>query len=117
MPTETRILPAAGTEFGTEAINEVIGEVQPLLQKHWAEIAHHKDIELEVDWDQYRTMEDADMLRVFTARRGPNRALVGLQRVLPGEQSPLQGVLSGEAGRSIHRPRESRLRSQVHRVV
>lgn len=43
----------------------------PLLEKHWEEIALNKDkIKLNPDWDAYSDLEDADVLRVFTARDG-----------------------------------------------
>lgn len=39
-----------------------------MLQKHWGEIAHFSDIELNVDWATYFKMQDGGMLRMFTAR-------------------------------------------------
>jgi GNAT superfamily N-acetyltransferase len=54
--------------FQREIAHEVIAEIAPLLARHWEEIAHFKDIPLNPDFDAYRRMEDAGLLRVFTAR-------------------------------------------------
>lgn len=43
-------------------------ELAPLLQKHYEEIAHFKDIVLDPDWDQYDKLEQVGALRVYTAR-------------------------------------------------
>ena len=41
----------------------------PLLERHWEEIALHKDkIKLNPDWDAYADLEDAGVLKIFTAR-------------------------------------------------
>lgn len=41
----------------------------PLLEKHWEEIALNKDkIKLNPDWDTYADLEDAGILKIFTAR-------------------------------------------------
>jgi GNAT superfamily N-acetyltransferase len=45
------------------------GDAIPLLEKHWQEIALNKDkIKLNPDWDAYADLEDAGVLRIFTAR-------------------------------------------------
>jgi GNAT superfamily N-acetyltransferase len=52
--------------FQRESVSEVVAEeVAPLLSAHWREIAHYQDIELDPDWEFYRT---APFLRLFTAR-------------------------------------------------
>ncbi len=43
-------------------------EVMPLLEKHYHEIAHYKDIELEPDVEQYLRLEEMGALRCFIAR-------------------------------------------------
>lgn len=41
----------------------------PLLEKHWEEVALNKDkIKLNPDWDAYADLEDAGVLKIFTAR-------------------------------------------------
>jgi len=44
-------------------------DARPLLEKHWEEIALNKDtIKLNPDWDAYAELEDAGVLKIFTAR-------------------------------------------------
>lgn len=51
-------------------------EAEPLLARHWEEIALHRDlIPLAPDWDAYAELEAAGVLRIFTARCA--EALVG----------------------------------------
>lgn len=54
---------------------ELFEEAFPLLSLHWREIAHYDDIALNPDVERYLGLEQADVLRVFTARAGG--ALVG----------------------------------------
>ncbi len=54
--------------FAEEKIKDCIGEAAPLLDKHWAEIAHYKDINLNPDYEQYFKANDAGFLKCFTAR-------------------------------------------------
>lgn len=60
-------------ELATPALCE---ELLPLLEAHYQEIAHFKDIKLEPDFEQYIRVEEAGSLRVFTARDEDN-ALFG----------------------------------------
>lgn len=55
---------------------ELFTELFPLLEKHWAEVAHFKDIELEPDFDAYLTIDKQGAMRIFTARDDQQR-LVG----------------------------------------
>lgn len=61
--------------FQKESVAQVIGEIEPLLHKHWHEIAHYKDIPLNPDWSRYIQVEEAGALRVFTVRK--NEKLIG----------------------------------------
>lgn len=54
--------------FATESFEAIFTEGSQLLANHWVEIAHYKDIPLDIDVERYRAMEAAGMLRVFTAR-------------------------------------------------
>jgi GNAT superfamily N-acetyltransferase len=48
-------------------------DARPLLEKHWEEIALNKDtIKLNPDWDAYADLEDAGILKIFTARSDGN---------------------------------------------
>lgn len=64
------------TTFQRERAHDVYCEMEPLLRKHWEEIAHYADIKLNPDTAFYTAMEDAGALRVFTAR-DDFRKLVG----------------------------------------
>jgi GNAT superfamily N-acetyltransferase len=50
-------------------------ELEPLIRKHYEEIAHFRDIALNPDWARYLAMEAAGGLRIVTARTGI--ALIG----------------------------------------
>lgn len=67
--------PLPRVTYGVETIAEVIAEIIPLLDAHWDEIAHFRDIPLSPDWARYRMAENARALRIFTARA--DGALVG----------------------------------------
>ena len=61
--------------FQREAFVDFFDEAIPLLRLHYAEIAHFKDIPLDVDVERYLQIERAGMLRIYTARLDGN--LVG----------------------------------------
>lgn len=54
--------------FQTESLNQARPEGEPLLRRHWQEIAHYQDIVYEPRWDMYQMLEGAGALRIFTAR-------------------------------------------------
>jgi GNAT superfamily N-acetyltransferase len=54
--------------FQRETVAKVIDEIKPLLEKHWEEIAHFKDIALDPEYETYHKAEAADRIRVFTVR-------------------------------------------------
>ncbi len=54
--------------FARESLSQVRGEVGPLLEAHWTEIAHYTDIALNPDWEFYELMDGDGRLRIFTAR-------------------------------------------------
>lgn len=63
-------------DYQVESVVACKEEVQELLEQHWEEIALNKDvIKLNPDWDQYKAMERAHMLKAFGAR--DNGKLVG----------------------------------------
>jgi GNAT superfamily N-acetyltransferase len=55
-------------KYSRELFGDVIDEVMPLLEAHWREISANLDIPLDVDKAGYLALENAGMLRVFTAR-------------------------------------------------
>jgi GNAT superfamily N-acetyltransferase len=52
----------------TERVSELWDEMYPLLEAHWEEIAHYKDIPLEPDVTAYAALEEAGALRCYTVR-------------------------------------------------
>lgn len=64
-------------KFQRETAAVTIPEMQPLLEKHWEEIAHFKDIPLEPDFELYKQLDMAGILRVFTARDEADNKMVG----------------------------------------
>jgi hypothetical protein len=61
--------------FARESSDTVINEIAPLLEAHWAEIAHYPDIPVNVNYDAYFKFESLNALRIYTVRVG--LALVG----------------------------------------
>ena len=56
-------------KYQQESLVTVKEDARPLLEKHWEEIALNKDkIKLNPDWDIYADLEDAGVLKIFTAR-------------------------------------------------
>lgn len=56
--------------FAVEGFEDCWPEAQPLLARHYREIATHQDIPLDVDVDAYRGLEQAGRLCIVTARDG-----------------------------------------------
>lgn len=56
--------------YKTEVLDECLEEMKPLLEKHWEEIALHKDkIELNPDYESYYDIEETGSLHIVTARK------------------------------------------------
>lgn len=54
--------------FARESMSQVMGEIRPLLEAHWQEIAQFPDIPLDPDYEQYARAEAAGQLRIYSAR-------------------------------------------------
>lgn len=54
--------------FVRETLSAVKEEIQPLLEKHWKEIALYPDILLNPDWERYAGVEEHGALRIYTIR-------------------------------------------------
>lgn len=55
--------------FAAETVDEVRHDIEPLLEKHYDEVALHKDaISLAPDWSRYSMLEKDGRLMAFTAR-------------------------------------------------
>lgn len=61
--------------FAEERFADVVGEIQPLLARHWEEIALYKDIPLLPDYQRYRRADALGVMPILTVRDG--RRLVG----------------------------------------
>lgn len=59
---------ATNVSFKIEHISEFLEEIKPLLEAHWEEIAHYKDIPLNPDYELYLAIEKTGALRCYTAR-------------------------------------------------
>lgn len=64
-----------GVYFQREAMGDLIGEIQPLLEDHWREVAHYPDIPLDPAWNTYRGFEADGQLHCYSARE--NDELIG----------------------------------------
>lgn len=63
--------------YQQESLATCKADAIPLLEKHWKEIALNKEkIKLNPDWKAYADLEDADILKIFTARED-GKKLVG----------------------------------------
>lgn len=70
-------------KYQQEFLSSVRGEIEPLLNSHWEEIALNKEkIKLNPDWDAYQSLEDQGKLKIFTAR--DDGQLVGYFVVIVG---------------------------------
>jgi GNAT superfamily N-acetyltransferase len=66
----------SAVEFAVEHFADVIGEIKPLLELHYQEIASFKEhIPLDPDYARYEELDAAGRLLIITARR--DGALVG----------------------------------------
>ena len=55
--------------FQRESVQQIFNDCLPMLIKHWAEVTPFKSYDLEPDFGSYLAMEEAGMLRLFTARK------------------------------------------------
>lgn len=54
--------------FQREPFGAVVGEIRPLLERHWKEVAHYPDIPLVPNWPKYAECENVGLLRIYTGR-------------------------------------------------
>ncbi len=62
--------------FQRENLVDIWDEMLPLFEKHYAEIAHYKDIVLNPDKEIYMTLEQNNLIRAYTAR-DEDKSLIG----------------------------------------
>lgn len=64
-------------KYQRERLASVKDDILPLLKQDWDEIQHDKDkIPLDPNWELYQAVEDATVLRIYTARTQEDK-LVG----------------------------------------
>lgn len=57
-------------EIRVERYADVIGDIKPLLELHWQEIASFKDrVPFDPDYERYQAIEEAGALLIIAARR------------------------------------------------
>lgn len=71
MNAQLNPVPQFGRELASEALAD---EMRPLLEAHYAEIAHYPDIPLDVDIARYIRAEAQGQLRIYTIRIDGNLA-------------------------------------------
>lgn len=65
-------------KYSIETVDQVRNDIEPLLVKHYEEVSVVTDIiKLNPDWDAYYRMENAHMLRIYTAREQETNHLKG----------------------------------------
>jgi len=58
-------------DFALENVIDIKSELEPIIKLHWEQIALNKDkIKLNPDWNQYKLLEDAGILKLYTVRDG-----------------------------------------------
>jgi GNAT superfamily N-acetyltransferase len=115
--------------YQRERVSDLWNEAGSLLEKHWHEIAHWKDIVLDPDIGFYAAGEAAGLIRCYTARDGDNLVgyVVFFVRHNPHYRASLQAVQdvlfllpeyrSGMAGVRLIREAERYLASEGVQVV
>jgi GNAT superfamily N-acetyltransferase len=85
--------------YQVETYADVIDEIWPMLEDHYQEIATDKAIKPFIpDLDKYQAMEDAGMLRIFTARD----TLQGSVKLLGHERGRLVGYFVSFVMKHMH---------------
>lgn len=55
--------------FKREGYSDVVEEIKPLIEEHWAEIALYKEfVPLDVNYAIYEALQKAGILRIYTVR-------------------------------------------------
>jgi len=112
-----------------ESIAQTWDEAFPLLEKHWAEIAHYKDIPFEPSKEVYLELDSKGLLKVYIARTDEGQIIgyaVYVLRYHPHYKSSLQAVQDvlyvdpahrGGVGRQLIRECDARLKALGVQVV
>lgn len=63
--------------------DEVIEQIKPLLQAHFDEVEHYKDIPLDPNYAAYKALDEAGVVRLFTVRKGLELVGYSIMFVMP----------------------------------
>lgn len=67
--------------FARETCEQFIPDAQRLFVEHYREVAHFQDIEFVPDYERYKKLEAAGILRIFTARDDTSKELTAYMLV------------------------------------
>lgn len=70
------VMEKSGVTFQPEFVEDSIQDAIPLIQEHWDGLEHYANEPLDLDVTAYKKLDDACLLRVFTARESDG-AIVG----------------------------------------
>lgn len=83
-------------DYQQEFVCSIKSEIQDLLRDDWREIEHCKEVRtLNPDWDAYDTLEQANMLKVFTVRA--SNKIVGYYAAIISPSLHSKGLLQAAA--------------------
>jgi GNAT superfamily N-acetyltransferase len=70
--------------FQVERLTDILGEIQPLIEAHWQEIALYKDqFPLNPNYEKYRMLDAGGMIHTVTARKDGELAGYYISFVMP----------------------------------
>jgi len=88
------MLSTDNVKLAIENLSQVKGDILPLLDKHWEEVAINKDtIAMNPCWDTYAILESAGKLGIFTARL--DGELIGYFVIIASESPHYKGHIFG----------------------
>lgn len=93
--TDTEAVPPPRVSYQRERAHELWAEIPTLLHAHYTELATYHDIPLDPDVEAYCRLDDQDLLRCYTARRGSE--LIGYAVFLVGPNLHYRGSKQARA--------------------
>lgn len=82
------------TVYAVERWRDLKREMQPLLVRHWHEVAlNHAEVPLDIDFERYDALCDAGALHIVTVRRGG--LLIGYHVAIVGGHLHYKSTLHG----------------------
>lgn len=88
------MLSTDNVKLAIESLSQVKGDILPLLDEHWDEVAVNKDtIAMNPCWDTYAALESVNKLGIFTARL--DGELIGYFVIVASENPHYKGHIFG----------------------